>query len=104
MFTQLVQLTPNMDIVNLRTIYRPTCPTKNRAISLSSVMSMGEFFLMKSTKNAFDFSGQFLCDCPEGLYYNHRDGACHWPDARECCMKDDGLAHRPCNSFGGCQG
>ena len=51
-----------------------------------------------------EYGRQFLCDCPSGLYYNHRDGACQWPDARECCMKEeDGLAHRPCKSFAGCE-
>merc|ERR1712131_117209 len=45
-----------------------------------------------------EYGMQYLCDCPDGLYYNHRDGVCEWPDARECCMKNDGLAHRPCSS------
>ena len=91
-----------MGTVSLSTICPRTCPIKSPAVSSFSVMNMGKVFSVGS-ELYFDFSRQFLCDCPDGLYYNHRDGACHWPDARECCVKEDGLAHRPCSSFAGCQ-
>ena len=52
------------------------------------------------------FSGQYICSCPEGLQYNHRDGVCEWPNARECCERSEdegGLAHRPCDTYASCK-
>merc|ERR1712141_19602 len=49
-----------------------------------------------------DINQQWLCDCAEGLQFNHRNGACEWPNARECCIHHD-LAHRPCESYARCE-
>ena len=55
--------------------------------------------------NQWYFRGQYICSCPEGLQYNHRDGVCEWPNARECCERSEdegGLAHRPCETYASC--
>merc|ERR1712168_1203087 len=52
-----------------------------------------------------EYGGQYICSCPEGLQYNHRDGVCEWPNARECCERSEdegGLAHRPCETYATC--
>merc|ERR1711953_735667 len=47
-----------------------------------------------------EYGGQYICSCPEGLQYNHRDGVCEWPNARECCERSEDEGHKD-HIFGG---